>query len=192
MGAIEVFGPPGAGKSTIVDAVKSEVEKYGWPGSDERHRLGPELQRLQDVALGLLGRSKSRERGKYDKEIRSTLARAERIKGEPALIDEGVTQRMLTIALALPGDAAAIRDYAEAAPIGRAVAVIAPADVLVARNNERGTPHFARHAEWLIEVTRIAAGIWGAEILDGTEDAEANAQRVAGLLALEDQQQRMS
>lgn len=158
------------GKSTTLTHI-SGIPVYGWAGGSVKIKPG-RFEAFNRFAVSLV-----EHHDIYAAHIRASINRSQRV-GE-GLVDEGIYQRALTVALATEGDGAILEYCREMPLVGRAAVFRAPLDVIIERNRRR-SPSFARVAGRMVDATDIARDVLinrGVDVLDidATKGPEANA-----------------
>lgn len=143
MNWVDVFGPPGVGKSTLCDPIWGHRE-VGWDGQLPPAEWGPFLDEVTSLFLTIRGhwsfipaiRMNNRSFRKM-----ATVARMPTDPARPTYVQTGFVQRGLGFGWRINqagGDINLIRPFFEKMPVSVGVAFLeAPVETIIARNNAR-------------------------------------------------------
>lgn len=171
---VDVFGPPGVGKSTLCDPLWGHRE-IGWDGKLPPAQWAPFLDEVTSLFLAIRGhwsfvpaiRMNNRSFRKM-----ATVARMADVPERGPYVQTGFVQRGLGFGWRINqagGDINLIRPFFETMPVSVGVAFLeAPVDVIIARNNARKLVPATAHEDRAYQIPLMQPAIVVAkEVLRG-------------------------
>lgn len=158
-GVIDIIGAPGVGKTTLLEA--SGLPHERWAGYADEWKIGRDWQAFADATDAMMRESAHPMARRFHREIRASINRVPGLK-PGAIVDEGVGQRVTSVALAFAYDEAKARAmverFVEAMPSPAAIVeVTAPLQDVQLRNKRRRGLDFSRHAALMIEAAGMVS-----------------------------------
>jgi hypothetical protein len=180
-----VFGPPGAGKTTILSVVAEPF--LGWHGYADEWDAPDGWEYFTRMVDGLMSQSHHAMARRFHREIRASVNRMQGV--DPGVLaDESIAQRALSLAMAFSGRGheadCRVEAYADTMPLPiAAIEVTAPIETIRQRNARRAGPNFAKLADEMVNASAFVATnleLRGLPVLriDGTKPAQHNAAEI--------------